>query len=114
MAVLKSKPIIINGVHNIKIWKSAVLASIEKESRQGELVLFTNGSLILIMLVEKGWESNRNSFWGSIAEGIEKGSELKQTSLKDYGCRMQISLLAFSIALARGTLASIPFLWITF
>ena len=39
MAVLKSKPIIINGVHNIKIWKSAVLASIEKESKQGELVL---------------------------------------------------------------------------
>ena len=48
-------------------------------------------------------------FGRSIAEGIEQGSELKPTSLKDYGCRIQISLLAFSIAIARGILASIPF-----
>ena len=39
MDELKSKSIIINGVHNIKIWKSEVLASIEKETEQGELVL---------------------------------------------------------------------------
>ena len=73
-------------------------------SKENKYYCNTNESLILNMQVKKGWESDKYSFGGSIAERIEKGSELKSTSLKDYKCRMQISLLAFSIAKARGTL----------